>query len=262
MRDKPRDGEQRECNAEAGRNEREREGERGHRERARGKEGGAGGEREREKETVDRETILTVEGEVNVHRDPELAQASRKSRRKPSLESCEFSAPLSLSPSLARSLVPSISLSFSLVRDLPLFLPFPLSFPVHAVLACFIFLSFLFASVPVVVLSVGYSIGRSVRASGPRPRAVASAKDLTRANERVCASERANERSRGHRARPPFTTVSFVFSLFLPLDLSLSLSLSLASLFLSLRIRRTPGAHSVVKNPAAARRSYTQLPLL
>lgn len=173
---------------------------------------------------------------------------------------------------------PHLSLSLSLLRSLArLFRPFPCPSLSHAICLSFsrslspfsctqfslvssFFLSFLFASVPAVVLSVGYSIGRSVRASGPRPRAVASAKDLTRTNERVCASERASERSRGHRARPPFTTVSFVFSLFLPLDLSLSLSL--ASLFLSLRIRRTPGAHSVVKNPAAARRSYTQLPLL
>jgi len=174
-------------------------------------------------------------------------------------KSREFSVPLlsppSLSLSLAHSLVPFPSLSYAIC------LPFSRSlspFSRTAVLVCFIFPSFLdlFANVS------WPSVGSCVRQI--RPRAVASIKDLARTSERVC--ERVNERSRGHRARPPFTTVSFVFSLSLSPSLGLFLSpLSLSlSLFLSLsvRIRRTPGTHSVVKNPAAARRSCTQLPLL
>lgn len=211
--------------------EREREG---HRERARGKEGGAGGERE-ERETVDRETILTVEGEVNVHRDPELAQASRKSRRKPSPESREFSAPLSLSltlsfaRSLARSLVPSISLSFSLVRDLPLSLS-----PVPSLLSrarssrlfhLSFFPSFSRAYPPWCCRSVTRSVGQFVR-QVPVLVPVASAKDLTWTNERVCACERAIPRS----SCAPAVHDGFLCVL----SLSPSRSFSLARLSLSL----------------------------
>lgn len=248
-----------------GRKKRERERERDTKKEREGKRE-AQAEREREeRETVDRETILTVEGEVNVHRDPELAQASRKSRRKQSLESREFSAPLSLSHSLLRSLArlfrpfPCPSLSYAICLSLSRSLS-PFSCTQFSLVSSF-FLSFLFASVPAVVLSVGYSIGRSVRASGPRSRARRFSQG-SHSDERARVCVRASERTsdpavivRARRSRRfPLCSLSFSLSIFL--------SLSLASLFLSLRIRRTPGAHSVVKNPAAARRSYTQLPLL
>lgn len=145
-----------------------------------------------------------------------------------------------------------------LVYDLPSFLLLLFFLAdTHAVLACFIYPSFfdLFGNVSAVVGC--RSVGQFVHA---RARQLLMLSDLARTNERE------NERSRSHRARLPYTTVSFVLSLSLSpshyLPRLLSLSLSSLTLPSPTYIRRTPGIHSVVKNPAAARRSCVQLPLL
>lgn len=218
------------------------------RERDRQSERERGRRRRKEKERVRRLLAERSSSSRSVHRGKRSARSANLIEGQ-ALSLLNFLYLFSLSLSLP--LFPSRSLACSVhFPVLSIYLPFSRSLSPfsHAVLVCFIFPSFLPRAfrerIRVVVPSVGLSVGRlldrsvsscvhaCMRAfvSQVRPRAIASTKGLARTNERV------NERSRDHRARPPFTTVSFVFCL----SLSPFLRLFLASLSLFLSFSLTP----------------------
>lgn len=171
-----------------------------------------------------------------------------------------FSLPLYFFLSLAPSLVRPVSCPF-LVHDL---LPFSRSLsPFLPMCTQFSLVSSFLPSFLRLLASRGRSVGRLlVRSVSLYVRQVRRFGRESRSDERASVCKRVNERSRGHRARLSFTTVSFVLSLsFFPRLFPSPLSFSLA-LFLLPLVSGAHQAHSVVKNPAAARRSCTQLPLL
>lgn len=152
-----------------------------------------------------------------------------------------FSLPLYFFLSPAPSLVRPVSYPF-LVRDLPPssrslspFLPICTQF---SLVSSFL-PSSVFSRAVVGCRSVGRLLVRSVSLCVRQVRRFGRG---SRSDERASVCKRVNERSRGHRARLPFTTVSFVLSLSFLVSfprLSLFLSLSSSSLLYPAHTRLT-----------------------
>lgn len=173
-----------------------------------------------------------------------------------------FSLFLFLSLSLARSLARSFCLSFAvlLVRSLSLFLS--LSLATSLLSRCRRARSCRFSLVSSFLPSSAFSVSSllaAVRIGRLLDRSVSSCVRDHCFNQGYCLYERVNERSRGHRARPPFTTVSFVFSLSFFLSSSSHLRLSRSpSLSLFVYPARTHQTHTVLSKIRQRRAGATR----